>query len=71
MLPSGRFPTPSQRTASDTPDFGIAHWPAEEYGQFYKGDSYLLLNTYKQKGGDKLLWDVHTGRFASRERAEP
>jgi gelsolin len=53
----------NRRTASDTPDFGVKRWPKEEYGSFYSGDSYLLLNTYKVKVDgketDKLAWDVH------------
>ena len=39
----------NRRTASDTPDFGIKRWPKEEYGSFYTGDSYLILNTYRVK----------------------
>lgn len=49
----------NKRTDSDTPDFGIAHWPKEEYGHFYSGDSYLVLSTYKEKDSDALRWDVH------------
>jgi len=54
----------NRRTASDTPDFGIKAWPKADYGSFYTGDSYLILNTYKvkdEKGKetDKLAWDVH------------
>lgn len=53
----------NRRTKSDTPDFGIKRWPKEDYGSFYSGDSYLILNTYKVKVDgketDKLAWDVH------------
>ena len=49
----------NRRTASDTPDFGIKRWPKNEYGQFYSGDSYVVMNTYVQKGTKKLQWDVH------------
>jgi gelsolin len=53
----------NRRTKSDTPDFGIKRWPKEDYGSFYSGDSYLVLNTYKVKVDgketDKLGWDVH------------
>ena len=54
----------NRRTANDTPDFGIKAWPENEYGSFYTGDSYLILNTYqvKDENGkltDKLAWDVH------------
>lgn len=48
----------------DIPDFGIKRWPKEEYGKFFSGDSYLVLNTYQMKDEngkltDKLGWDVH------------
>lgn len=53
----------NRRTKSDTPDFGVKRWPKEDYGSFYSGDSYLILNTYKVKVDgketDKLGWDVH------------
>eukprot|EP00127_Corallochytrium_limacisporum_P000838 Clim_evm14s26 gene=Clim_evmTU14s26 len=39
--------------------FQVVAWPKEEYGNFYSGDSYIVLNTYKSKEGDKLLHDVH------------
>lgn len=26
--------------------FKVVHWPREDYGQFYNGDSYIVLNTY-------------------------
>jgi gelsolin len=39
--------------------FKVVPWPKEEYGAFYSGDSYICLNTYKKKGADKLLYDVH------------
>jgi len=37
--------------------FKIVAWPKERYGQFYSGDSYIILRTYKKD--DKLLYDVH------------
>jgi gelsolin len=53
----------NRRTKSDTPDFGVKRWPKEDYGSFFSGDSYLVLNTYKVKVDgketDKLAWDVH------------
>ena len=30
----------------------VADWPRTEYGKFYNGDSYIILNTYKEEGGD-------------------
>jgi len=53
----------NRRTKADTPDFGIKRWPKEDYGSFFSGDSYLILNTYKVKVDgketDKIAWDVH------------
>jgi len=37
--------------------FKIVAWPKERYGQFYSGDSYIVLHTYKKE--DKLLYNVH------------
>ncbi|XP_071808769.1 gelsolin-like protein 2 [Asterias amurensis] len=39
--------------------FKVEHWPKEEYGNFFNGDSYILLNTYKDPGEDILKYDVH------------
>eukprot|EP01114_Cavostelium_apophysatum_P007459 TRINITY_DN19562_c0_g1_i1.p1 TRINITY_DN19562_c0_g1~~TRINITY_DN19562_c0_g1_i1.p1 ORF type:complete len:369 (-),score=119.52 TRINITY_DN19562_c0_g1_i1:73-1179(-) len=39
--------------------FQVKSWPTEQYGSFYDGDSYIVLNTYKEKGKDALKWDVH------------
>jgi len=39
--------------------FNVKSWPKEQYGHFYSGDSYIVLRTYKKKGSDALLWDVH------------
>jgi len=37
--------------------FKINAWPKERYGQFYSGDSYIVLHTYKKE--DKILYNVH------------
>jgi gelsolin len=37
--------------------FKIVAWPKERYGQFYSGDSYIVLHTYKKD--DKVLYNVH------------
>jgi len=37
--------------------FKIVEWPKERYGQFYSGDSYIVLHTYKKD--DKILFNVH------------
>jgi len=37
--------------------FKVKRWPKERYGEFYGGDSYIVLNT-KQNDEGKLSWDV-------------
>lgn len=37
--------------------FQVKEWPKEEYGRFYDGDSYIVLNTYMKN--DKLFFDIH------------
>jgi len=39
--------------------FKVEHWPKEQYGEFFNGDSYILLNTYKNEGEDDLNYDLH------------
>jgi len=39
--------------------FRVDHVDQEEYGSFYSGDSYIILNTYKEEGGDEKLHNVH------------
>jgi len=39
--------------------FKVVHWPKEHYGSFYSGDSYIVLNTYKNPGSDALKYNVH------------
>lgn len=39
--------------------FKVESWPKDDYGKFYEGDSYIILNTYKDKESDELLYDVH------------
>ena len=50
----------NKRTENDHPDFGIAAWPTKQYGQFHRGDSYIVLLTTKDNagGGEKLLHDI-------------
>ena len=51
----------NKRTENDHPDFGIAAWPTKQYGQFHRGDSYIVLLTTKKDdaaGGEKLLHDI-------------
>jgi len=49
--------------------FKVTHWDKEQYGEFYNGDSYIVLNTYKKKGEDELLYDVHfwIGKYSTQD----
>ncbi|KXG51512.1 Gelsolin [Penicillium griseofulvum] len=38
-------------------NFQVIPWPKEKYGQFYDGDSFIVLHTYKV-GDDKLGHDI-------------
>jgi len=51
--------------------FKVVSWPKQEYGTFYSGDSYIVLNTYKKKDGDALAWDVHfwLGKYTTQDEA--
>jgi gelsolin len=48
----------NRRTAADTPDFGVARWPKDQYGCFYSGDSYIVLKTTIVDDGKKHM-DIH------------
>jgi len=39
--------------------FNVKAWPKDSYGTFYKGDSYIILNTFKKAGENALKYDVH------------
>lgn len=49
--------------------FKVEHWDEEEYGKFYNGDSYIILNTYKKEDSDALLYDVHfwIGKYSTQD----
>jgi gelsolin len=51
--------------------FQVKSIPKEDYGKFFSGDSYIVLNTYKKKGGEALQWDVHfwLGKFTTQDEA--
>jgi gelsolin len=38
--------------------FQVKDWPVEEYGTFYRGDSYIVLRTTQNTEG-KLFWDIY------------
>jgi len=39
--------------------FEVKPLPKEDYGNFFSGDSYIVLNCYKTPGEDDLKYDVH------------
>ncbi|KAF9425723.1 hypothetical protein BGZ94_007279, partial [Podila epigama] len=39
--------------------FEVVAVPKTDYGKFYNGDSYIILNSYQKKDSDVLLHDVH------------
>lgn len=49
--------------------FQVKDWPKEEYGKFYNGDSYIILNTYKEEDTEELLYDVHfwIGQYSTQD----
>jgi len=51
--------------------FNVKSWPKDQYGSFYSGDSYIVLNTYKKPEGEAFLWDVHfwLGTYTSQDEA--
>mmetsp|Transcript_47010 Transcript_47010/g.142354 ORF Transcript_47010/g.142354 Transcript_47010/m.142354 type:complete len:374 (-) Transcript_47010:170-1291(-) len=40
------------------PRFGINAWPKKKYGDFHRGDSYIVLQTSKDEEGS-FFWDVY------------
>jgi len=49
--------------------FKIENWDKEQYGSFYNGDSYIILNTYKEKDKEALEYDVHfwIGKYSTQD----
>ncbi|GFR76311.1 gelsolin [Elysia marginata] len=49
--------------------FKVTHQPQDEYGKFYEGDSYIILNTYKEEDTNQLLYDVHfwIGKYSTQD----
>lgn len=49
--------------------FKVEKWPAEAYGSFFNGDSYIILNTYKEPEQDALLYDLHfwIGKYSTQD----
>jgi len=49
----------NKRDENGNPDFGINVWPKSQYGEFYEGDSYIVLKTSKVPGEEDLQWDIY------------
>lgn len=49
--------------------FKVENWNKDQYGEFYNGDSYIVLNTYKDPEGDELKYDVHfwIGKYSTQD----
>lgn len=49
--------------------FQVTDWDEDQYGEFYNGDSYIILNTYKDPEGDELKYDVHfwIGKYSTQD----
>lgn len=39
--------------------FNVQKWPQAMYGSFHVGDSYIVLHTFKNKGGDGLSHTIY------------
>lgn len=39
--------------------FNVVPWPEEEYGNFFSGDTYIILSTKNKPGSDALEHDAH------------
>jgi len=51
--------------------FQVKSWPQDQYGSFYDGDSYIVLNTYTKPPAVALCWDVHfwLGTYTTQDEA--
>jgi gelsolin len=51
--------------------FKVVHWPKDQYGTFYDGDSFIVLHSYKHPELEKLLYNVHfwLGKNTSQDEA--
>lgn len=50
--------------------FKVTDWPAEDYGSFYEGDSYIILHTYKKDpNSEELDYDIHfwIGKYSTQD----
>jgi len=50
--------------------FRVEPWPKEQYGEFYMGDSYIVLDTYKEDDeSDELKYNLHfwIGKYSTQD----
>ena len=47
----------AETSGEDKADFGVKKWPEERHGEFFDGDSFIVLSTKKDKSG-KLRHDI-------------
>jgi len=49
--------------------FQVTEWPEDQIGEFYSGDSYIVLKTYKEEESDELKYDVHfwIGKYSTQD----
>jgi len=46
-------------------EFKVEDWPAEQYGEFFNRDTYIILKTYKEE--EEIKYDIHIwiGKFST------
>jgi len=52
--------------------FKVVAWPKQNYGSFFDGDAFIVLNTFKEKpDSPKLSYDLHfwLGKFCTQDEA--
>jgi gelsolin len=51
--------------------FAIKRWPKNRYGEFFEGDSYIVLKTYKKGDSQKLHYNAHfwLGKHTTQDEA--
>lgn len=49
--------------------FNMEAWPKEQYGEFYMGDSYIVLNTWKEEDEEEYQYDLHfwIGKYSTQD----
>jgi len=49
--------------------FKVEKWPKDDYGKFYSGDSYIVMNTWKAEGSEALNHDIHfwIGKYSTQD----